>query len=171
MEIGGRYGFASVSLAKQFPSLSSEIRVSNEEVLQRGQDTLPEQLRSRIRFQQRTSDIDPQPLEDAEKGVVAYIIRNVLWNCSDDQAVELLRTFLQVMQKSLGTAILVCDGISPARKSFEPHIEQAYRRRDVTMMTMHNVRQRSEPEWEIVFARVSQDLRVPHTAKRRMGTS
>lgn len=107
----------------------------------------------------RNDNLDPQPIMDADK-VAAYVIRNVLWNWSDKDAIELLQTFVPVLQKSPSTPILVSDGISPSRKSFDPHVEQAYRRRDITMMTMHNVKQRTHGEWTDLFARASPHFKV-----------
>ena len=43
--------------------------------------------------------------------------------------------------------LLINDLVSPAFGTFEPHIERAFRRRDVTLMTMHNVKQRTAKEW------------------------
>ena len=54
------------------------------------------------------------------------------------------------MEKEPQTVVLVNDGMSPARGTFEPQAEQAYRRRDVTVMTMHNAKQRTEEEWRVV---------------------
>ncbi|TKA62103.1 hypothetical protein B0A55_09725 [Friedmanniomyces simplex] len=155
VEIGGRYGFASFTLAREFPSMMAKAR---------GEGDLPQELRAAVRFEQRASNFDPQPVEDVGDTVAAYIVRNMLWNWSDDEVVELLHTFLPVMAKSPQTVVLVCDGASPARDSADPYIEQAFRRRDITMMTMHNARQRSTAEWQLLFARASKDLQVTFLA-------
>lgn len=123
-------------------------------LLERGKQSLSPQLQQRIMFTQSNDKFDPQPTGDTEK-VTAYVIRNVFWNWSDNDVTRLLQTFVPVLEKSPGTVILICDGISPGRKAFDPHVELAYRRRDLTMMTMHNVKQRTEKEWREVFAQAS----------------
>jgi len=45
-------------------------------------------------------------------------------------------------------SVIVSDLVSPDWGTFEPHVERAYRRRDVTLMTMHNVKQRTRGDWE-----------------------
>ncbi|KAK4890187.1 hypothetical protein LTR27_011069 [Elasticomyces elasticus] len=160
VEIGGRYGYASIGLAKAFPNMSAKIRMSDAALMGRGEEELPIKLRSRVTFEHRNDDLDPQPKEDVETGLVAYVIRNVFWNWSDEMAIGLLRTFLPVLEKSRSTVVLVCDGVSPARNSFDPYIEQAFRRRDITMMTMHNARQRSPAEWQSLFTAAGTDLHV-----------
>jgi hypothetical protein len=120
---------------------------------------LSPKLQQRIVFTQRNDNFDPQPIGDTEK-VAAYVIRNVFWNWSDNDVTRLLQTFVPIMEKSPCTAILINDGISPARNAFDPHVEQAYRRRDLTMMTMHNVKQRTEVEWRELFAKASPCFKV-----------
>ncbi|KAK4902962.1 hypothetical protein LTR49_026967 [Elasticomyces elasticus] len=156
---GGRYCFASIGLTKAFPNMSAKIRMSDSTLMGRGEEELPNELRSRVTFEHR-DDLDPQPKEDVETGWVAYVIRNVFWNWSDEMAISLLRTFLPVLAKSRSTVVLVCDGVSPARNSFDPYIEQAFRRRDITMMTMHNARQRSPAEWQSLFTAAGTNLHV-----------
>jgi len=139
--------------------LSFEIRDSSQTLLERGKQSLPPQLQQRIVFTQSNDSFDPQPTGDTEK-VITYVIRNVFWNWSDKDVSRLLQTFVPVLEKSPGTVVLICDGISPGRKIFEPHVELAYRRRDLTMMTMHNVKQRTEEEWRAVFATASPCFQV-----------
>ena len=154
VEIGGRYGYASAALAGNFPGLAFEVRDSSQTLLERGKESLPAQLQQRILFTQRNDNFDLQPMEDVRK-VAVYVIRNVFWNWSDNDVARLLQTFVPVLEKSPQTVILINDGISPARQTFDPHVELAYRRRDLTMMTMHNVKQRTEEEWREVFAKAS----------------
>ena len=52
--------------------------------------------------------------------------------------------------------LLVNEMMSPERGRFDKHVEQAYRRRDVTVMTMHNAKQRTEEEWRGVIWKASE---------------
>lgn len=89
-----------------------------------------------------------------------YVIRNLLWNWSDGDAVNLLQTLLPTLRATTSIRILVTDGVSPLPNDFPPHIEIGYRRRDITTMTMHNVKQRTLSEWLQLFARVDPSLKV-----------
>jgi hypothetical protein len=116
-------------------------------------------LQGRIQFQ-KSNFFDARP--STESGVVrAYILRNVLWNWSDEDAVRILQTFVPIMKRSPQTVILVNDGISPVYKGLGSlHAEKPYRRRDVTVMTMHNTKQRTEQQWADMFAQAHPGFRV-----------
>jgi hypothetical protein len=88
------------------------------------------------------------------------VIRNLLWNWSDGDAVNLLQTLLPILRANTSIRILVTDGVSPLPNDFPPHIEIGYRRRDITMMTMHNVKQRNLSEWLQLFACVDPSFKV-----------
>ncbi len=158
MDVGGGNGHVSTFLAEQFPELSFEVQDISQTLLTKGQQALPSGLQQRIRFNQRDM-FKAQPVEDAGK-VLAYVLRNVLWNWSDEDCIKILQTFVPVMEASPEVVVLVNDGMSPARGTFEPHVEKAYRRRDVTVMTMHNTKQRTEEEWRELFAKASPHFKV-----------
>lgn len=103
---------------------------------------------------------------------LVFLLRSVLWNLSDAQVVEVLRSFIPAIQGELDTTarkisvdLLVCDLVSPAFGSFEPHVERAFRRRDVTLMTMHNVKQRTAAEWGALFFEASPYFQVSRDPK------
>jgi ubiquinone/menaquinone biosynthesis C-methylase UbiE len=160
VDVGGGNGHISTVLAQEFPDLNFEVQDISQTLLTQGQAALTPELQQRIKFNQRDM-FKPQPVSDAGK-VLAYVLRNVLWNWSDEDCVRLLQTFIPALEKSPETVILVNDGMSPAKGTFEPHVEKAYRRRDVTVMTMHNTKQRTEPEWREVFAKASPHFLVCH---------
>ncbi|KAK5701097.1 hypothetical protein LTR17_022894 [Elasticomyces elasticus] len=80
----------------------------------RGKEELPMELQSRVIFEHRNDDLDPQPKADVKAELVAYVIRNVFWNWSDEMAISLLSTFLPVLEESRRTVVLACDCVSPA---------------------------------------------------------
>jgi hypothetical protein len=159
VEIGGRYGFASVSLIEERTNLSFEVLCDSRDLLQRGAALVQPSSKKRITFTEVASLQNPRLKNDSNR-VFAYVIRNVLWNWSDDDVIKLLQALIHASSAMPSTRILVTDGVSPVPKQFPPHIEIAYRRRDVTMMTMHNVKQRTQVEWVKLFAKVHPGLRV-----------
>lgn len=158
IEVGGRYGFASAKLVKQCPQFTFEV-LGPAAIMKAGQTTLDSDSQGEITFTPQESyfaeDFTRSPLH-----VRAILVRNVLWNWPDQDAVHLLRSMIPLLQSSKRTSILVCDGVSPAKDAFPPSVEIAYRRRDVTMMTMHNVKQRTYDEWVNLFMDACPDFKV-----------
>lgn len=99
-------------------------------------------------------------VEHTDKTQHVYLIRNILWNCSDNEAINVLKTFMLPLEKSANTILLVNEMMSPATGTFPRYIEKGYRRRDVTVMTMHNAKQRTEKEWRALFAEASPNSTV-----------
>ena len=95
-----------------------------------------------------------------EKALHVYLVRNILWNCSDDDCVKILQTFVPAMANSPDAVLLVNEMLSPALGTFDRHVEKGYRRRDVTVMTMHNAKQRTEEDWKALFAEASANFTV-----------
>lgn len=153
--IGARDGHVYQFLAEQYRDLSVEVQDSSEHLLTQGQKSLPPDLLPRITYTKR--DIfTPQPAPSSpDNPTLAFILRNVLWNLSDSEAITLLRTFITVLEASPETVILVNDMLSPAHGEFDAQTEKAYRRRDVTVMTMHNAKQRTEEDWRELFEAAS----------------
>ncbi|KAK3674113.1 hypothetical protein LTR78_005960 [Recurvomyces mirabilis] len=160
VEFAGRYGLASPSLVETVPTLTSAVRIADTEILKRYREGLSGDLKEQITFELHERIEERQPATDRQRHLTAYVARNLLWNWSDEDATQLLRTLLPAMEAHPEIVVLICDGLSPARNAYDPHVEQAYRRRDITMMTMHNVRQRTELEWRALFTRASPDLEV-----------
>lgn len=159
VEFGGRYGFASNTLVQERPNHQFEVRSDSQDFLQRGQALVPTSFEDRIHFTKLATPADVFKVQDTAN-VLAYVIRNVFWNWTDDEAVELLRSLLPALKAVVSTRILVTDGVSPTPGQFPPHIEIAYRRRDITTMTMHNVKQRTQEEWLHLFSQVDASLKV-----------
>lgn len=167
VDVGGRDGQTSKFLAERFPDLCFDVRDNSQSLLDKGQQTLCPELTARIKFTQRSSLFDPQPLEDNEK-VFVYILRNVLWNLPDQDCIKVLRSFMAVFEKTGRTVLLINELLSPEPGTFPPHAEIAYRRRDVTLMTMHNVKPRTLADWRSLFARASPHFKVGLIANERL---
>lgn len=120
-------------------------------------------MQHRIKFQV-TDWFNPRPEKEAGT-VLAYVLRNFLWNWSDMDAVACIKSFLPIMKKSPETVLLLNDGISPEYGELESNEEKPYRRRDFTMMTMHNVRQRTRGQWSELIKKVDPGLKVRRRAE------
>jgi hypothetical protein len=159
VEIGGRYGFASINLFKERPDLEFEIRCESQQFLNQGKELVDTSSLDRITFSGIHSLLDPPPARDSTN-VTTYIVRNIFWNWTDSDAIKLLRVLLPTLRGSPHASILVTDGVSPEPKQFPQHVEIAYRRRDITTMTMHNVKQRTQREWLQLYSSVDPALSV-----------
>ncbi|RMZ77060.1 hypothetical protein DV738_g4569, partial [Chaetothyriales sp. CBS 135597] len=120
--------------AQQFPTLEFKESLSSTKLLDEDEESEP-----------------------ASDKVLAYIIRNVFWNMQDQEVVNTVASFVPTLEKRQngGTALLINEMLSPNRGDFIGALDHAYRRRDVTTMTMHNAKQRTEAEWRELFARAS----------------
>jgi hypothetical protein len=154
VDVSGDNGSASRFLAEKFPKFHFEVRDISQPLLAQGQ-----QSSAALQERKQNDLLRLQPIEGLDR-TLAYILKSVLWNLCDDDCIKLIRKFLPVLEKSPETVILMNDLVSPRRGTFEPHVEKAYRRRDVALMTMHNVKQRTEEEWLDLLKRVSPHLKV-----------
>lgn len=158
VNVGGGKSQVWPVLADNFPALKIEVRDASQALLTQRQQAMAPQLEGRVTFRQHDL-YATQPLEDAEQ-VYAYVMWNVCWNLDDADCVKLLQTFVPVLEASPQTILLINEGMSPPKGMFEQHIDHAYRRRDVTAMTMHNTKLRSEEEWRSLFNEASPYFRV-----------
>lgn len=76
-----------------------------------------------------------------------FLLYGTLWILDDDRCVDLLRRFVPLLLHPSQPTLLICDLVSPEKGQFETHVELAFRRRDVTLMTMHNAQQRTAKQW------------------------
>ncbi|WPH01302.1 S-adenosyl-L-methionine-dependent methyltransferase [Acrodontium crateriforme] len=159
VEFGGRYGFASLYLAEKYPQCEFEVRCDSQDFLTRGEALLKATCRRQVIFTHTPDGLHDAPTED-QSAVSTYIVRNLFWNWSDEEATRLLRKLVPALRSKPSTRILVADGLSPAFNEYPPHIEVAYRRRDVTTMTMHNTKQRSQVEWLALFGKADPQISV-----------
>ena len=113
--------------------------------------------------QTQVDKFKPQPVPNHDNTLLVYMVKNILWNCSDEDCTKVFQAFIPAMQKSPDTVLLVNEMMSPDAGTFERHVEKGYRRREVTVMTMHNAKQRTEEEWEALFAKASPNFTVAAT--------
>lgn len=89
-----------------------------------------------------------------------FLLYGVLWILDDESCVALLRKFVPLLSHPSQPTLLVCDLVSPVKCQFEPHVELAFRRRDVTLMTMHNAQQRTAKQWLELMEKADQRFQV-----------
>ncbi|KAF7559512.1 hypothetical protein G7046_g4648 [Stylonectria norvegica] len=68
---------------------------------------------------------------------------------------SLLKHFATALDKDPHSVIIVNDLLSPLPGKYSPRLDKAFRRRDVTVMTMHNAKLRTEEEWMGIFQTVN----------------
>jgi hypothetical protein len=165
IEVSGKSGSFSQQLAAIFPHPCFEVQDSSSELLRRGEQSVPPKLAGRVRFRQ-CDLFAPRSIQDMEGegdcGFIStvFLLRGVLWNLDDSESIELLQTFIPAMKRRDRPLLLISDLVSPAWGTFEPHVERAFRRRDVTLMTMHNVKQRTASEWAGLIRSASPQFKV-----------
>jgi hypothetical protein len=171
IEVSGKTGSFSRQLAAIFPDLCFEVQDSSSEMLRRGKQSVQPELAGRIRFRPRhlfaTRSIQEMEGEgEGDRGFtpIVFLLRGVLWNLDDSEAIGLLQSFIPAMRRRDGPFIVISDLVSPAWGTFEPHVERAFRRRDVTLMTMHNVKQRTASEWAALIRSASPHFKVKTTS-------
>ena len=163
IEVSGKTGAFSRQLATLFPNLHLEVQESSTDLLQRGKANLEPELVDRVQFTHRDL-FQPRSAQDqSHTGRTIFLLRSVLWHLEDSKAIELLQSFIPALRGANGSekpVLLINDLVSPAFGTFEPHIERAFRRRDVTLMTMHNVKQRTAKEWGDLIQSACADFKV-----------
>jgi len=161
VDAAGKTGSFAADLALSFPKLKFEVQDSSQALLTRGQDSLPQELANRVTFRQRelfaARSFDEHVQKSKEDDLPrVFLLRSVLWCLDDESCVRLLRSFIPALQHPSRPTLLINDLVSPAWGTFEPHVERAFRRRDVTLLTMHNAKQRTSSEWAALFREASE---------------
>lgn len=165
IEVSGKTGSFSCQLAAIFPDLRFETQDSSLELLRRGEQSVQPELAGRVRFISRdlfaTRSIKEIGGEgDRDFTPVVFLLRGVLWSLDDTEAIRLVQSFIPAMRRRDGPLLVISDLVSPSWGTFEPHVERAFRRRDVTLMTMHNVKQRTATEWVALIRSASPHFQV-----------
>lgn len=90
-----------------------------------------------------------------------YHLHGALWNYPDEECVTIIRVLAGILEKSPAAVVLVNDLMSPQPGTApENHPDKIYRRRDVTVMTMHNAKIRTAQEWHALFLEAHPDIKV-----------
>ncbi|RSM19354.1 hypothetical protein CDV31_001776 [Fusarium ambrosium] len=118
-----------------------------------------------LEVQQLPKDISQFALEDEPEAPRVYLFKSILWNLPDRECICILSNLLVATRRSKNSVILVNDLLSPSPGTFEPHVDKAYRRRDVTVMAMHNAKLRTKEEWDSIFRKCHPGITDPRQSK------
>ncbi|RSM00677.1 hypothetical protein CEP52_008979 [Fusarium oligoseptatum] len=118
-----------------------------------------------LEIQQLPKDISQFALEDEPETPRVYLFKSILWNLPDRECICILSNLLVATRRSKNSVILVNDLLSPSPGTFEPHVDKAYRRRDVTVMAMHNAKLRTKEEWDSIFRKCHPGITDPRQSK------
>ena len=131
--VGGSLGAASIALARYFPNLTFVVQDLRENVNNRKAAVaqLPVEVASCITFQEH--DFKAQH----ERGAEVYLLRTVLHDWQNDDAVAILRNFAGAM--SLGLRLVIMDMVLPRSGSMASSQERMLRARDMTMRETFNI--------------------------------
>ncbi|KAJ6023971.1 O-methyltransferase [Penicillium herquei] len=165
VEIQGKTGAFSAELATLYPNAEFEVQDTSAELISRGKQTLDPELASRVKFSQRDlfAIRKCDEVSDFTDNTVVFLLRGVLWSHGDEEAIALLRSFLPAMEhQGIKPIVLISDLVSPIWSTFEPHVERAFRRRDVTLTTMHNVKQRTSTEWSQLLQSADPNFKIQY---------
>ncbi|KHN94889.1 O-methyltransferase, family 2 [Metarhizium album ARSEF 1941] len=168
VDVAGKTGSFAVDLADAFPNLHVQVQDPSATALSKGKEILREDLSERVTFHQRELFLTRSITEHTKSGhdgtaPLVFLVRSAMWCHDDDSCVKLLRSFIPVLESPGHPTLLVCDLVSPAWGTFEPHVERAFRRRDVTLMTMHNAKQRTSTEWMALLKEACPNFKVEYS--------
>lgn len=142
VDIGGGSGETAIALAKAHPSLPQIIVEDLESKVEKGQASLPSDLRNRIFF--KAHDFfhhHPEAVISAR----LFLLRLVLRDYSDKYARRILKNLLPALQH--GGTLVIVDVVVPPAGSVGVNEERNLRRMDVRMMQMFCGRERELEDW------------------------
>ena len=116
--------------------------------------SLPAELSSRITFQSHDF-FQPQPVQGAN----VYLLRMILHDWPDDQAVEILRHIAAAMDSS-DSRLLIMDSVLPTPGSVPVSVERIVRARDLTMMQAFNSKERDLEDWKSLLYAADSKLKL-----------
>ena len=123
---------------------------------------LPGEVASRITFQEHDF-FKVQP----ERGAEVYLLRTVLHDWQDDDAVAILRNLTGVM--SSGSRLIIMDMVLPRPGSMASSQERMLRARDMTMLETFNSMERDEEDWKRLLATADRGMTL-HGIRKPSGS-
>jgi 6-hydroxytryprostatin B O-methyltransferase len=160
--MGGSTGHASIALAEAFPDLKFIVQdlpdVITDSAKQFDGRKLPQPLASRIQFGEH-SFFSPQPV----KGASIYLLRHILHDWPDKEAVQILSTIIPVLGPK--SKILVSDIVLPERGSIPATEERIMRMNDLLLHQFTNTSERTLQSWESIFTEASPKLCIQRVCR------
>jgi 6-hydroxytryprostatin B O-methyltransferase len=155
--MGGSTGHASLALAEKFPNLKFIVQdvpdVIADSVERFEKRKLPVSIASRIQFQEH-SFFKPQPV----KGASVYLLRHILHDWPDKEAIQILRNLVPVLGKQ--SKIIISDIVLPQQGSIPAIEERVMRMNDLFLHQFTNTFERAFTEWEAIVTAADDRLHV-----------
>ncbi|KAF2204077.1 sterigmatocystin 8-O-methyltransferase [Delitschia confertaspora ATCC 74209] len=160
--VGGSTGTSAIALAKAFPHLSFVVQdlPANAESGRKAAESLPEDISSRITFQGHNF-MDPEPVQGAD----AYLLRMILHDWPDNEAVIILRNIVAAMGNNSKSRLLIMDTVLPKPGSVPISVERIVRARDLTMLQAFNSKERDLEDWKDLLAATNPKLKLVGVAQ------
>ncbi|KAF2139106.1 uncharacterized protein K452DRAFT_255218 [Aplosporella prunicola CBS 121167] len=143
VDIGGNRGYISRSLAE----LTTHLRFIVQDLpgtLKDAEKDIPETLRGRIEFMAH-SFFELQPVKNAD----VYFFRLIMHDWPDKSCVQILRNLVPALKN--GARVVFVEHILPERGSNSCR-QKITRNTDLVMLANFNSRERTEKEWQALFA-------------------
>jgi 6-hydroxytryprostatin B O-methyltransferase len=118
------------------------------------ESSLPVDITSRITFQGHDFT-HPQPVRGAD----VYLLRMILHDWPDEEAVKILRSIVAAMEKPK-SRLLIMDTVLPMPGSEPVSVERIVRARDLTMMQAFNSKERDLDDWKALLAAADPNMRL-----------
>ncbi|KAI3321412.1 putative O-methyltransferase [Xylariaceae sp. AK1471] len=154
IDVGGSSGHTVQYLASLMPVAKFIIQDNNKSALDMGRRAVEASaadpsLSSRISFQEYDF-FTPQPVE-----ADIYIYRHILHDWNDEDAVKILSSLLPALKP--GSRVLISEGIVPAppAQRLNTLARKMIRIEDMFMLAVHDAHERSVPDFESLFEKVS----------------
>ena len=154
-QLGGSNGHASIALAEAFPNLKfivqdlpGTIESSRPDML-----SLPSSVASRLSYHHHDF-FTPEPLKDVD----VFLLRMVIHDWPAAEAKKIISNLVDSMKP--GGKLIIMDTVLP-RPGSVPVVTEAYlRARDLSMMQVHNSRERELDEWVALLKAGDERLRL-----------
>ncbi|KAL9045147.1 MAG: hypothetical protein Q9214_001770 [Letrouitia sp. 1 TL-2023] len=155
VDVGGNSGSASLALSKEFSNLRFVVQDLPEPIRNaRAQaDSLPADIAGRIDFFEHDF-FTPQPVKDAD----VYLLRMVLHDWADADAVRILKELREVMKE--GSRIVIMDMVLPSLGTSSQTLEAALRQKDLMMRQVLNAKEREVEDWQALIRRVDERMKI-----------
>ncbi|KAI0403138.1 S-adenosyl-L-methionine-dependent methyltransferase [Xylaria palmicola] len=157
VDVGGSTGTSAVALAKTFPHLSfvvQDLPPNPENGRKVASESLPPDIASRLTFLAHDFT-DPQPI----KGADAYLLRMILHDWPDAEAIKILRHLVAAMDGAK-SRLLIMDVVLPRAGSVPVSVERLARVKDLTMIQAFNSKERDLDDWRGLLHAAEPRLRI-----------
>lgn len=142
IQVGGSNGHASIALAEAFPNLKFVVQDLPNTIESSGPvpETLSSSIAGRLRYQHHDF-FTPQPLKEVD----VFLLRMIIHDWPTAEATQIIRNLVDSMKP--GGKLIIMDTVLPRPGSVPAVTEAALRVRDMSMMQVHNSKERELDEW------------------------